>query len=90
MIPLSMMVSSGMLCVCVSLFCSNSVNGIQFSINPLIQGARSEAPPDFGVSDVERVAQLVLPGQPSTQPLHHAVAQDLQVTASRCTCKTAA
>lgn len=35
--------------------------------------------PDFGVSDVERVLQFVLPGQPSTKPLNHAVAQDLQV-----------
>lgn len=46
-----------------------------------------EVPPDFGVPDVEGVLQLVLPGQPSTQPLHHAVAQDLQVTASGCSCK---
>ena len=35
--------------------------------------------PDLGVSDVQGVLQPVLPGQPTTQPLNHAVAQDLQV-----------
>lgn len=35
--------------------------------------------PDFRVSDIDGVLQLVLPGQASTQPLDHAVAQNLQV-----------
>lgn len=45
--------------------------------------------PDFGVFDVERVLQLVLPGQAAAQPLNHTVAQDLQVTppARRCSSK---
>lgn len=36
--------------------------------------------PDFRVSHVVGILQLVLPGQASTQPLDHAVAQNLQVT----------
>lgn len=80
------------MCLClIILFKLSEWNSIFNQSNKkLIQGVRSEAPPDFGVSDVERVAQLVLPGKPSTQPLHHAVAQDLQVTASRCACKKSA
>ena len=41
-----------------------------------------QLPPDFRVSDVDGVLQLVLPGQTSTQPLDHAVAQDLEVAPS--------
>lgn len=38
--------------------------------------------PDFGIFDIVGVLQLVLPGQTSTQPLDHAVAQDLEVAPS--------
>lgn len=48
----------------------------------LILFGNTKIQPDFGVSDVEWVLQLILPGQASAQPLNHAVAKDLQVTPS--------
>jgi len=42
--------------------------------------------PDFLVADVVLVVEPVFPRQPTTEPLQHAVAQYLQVTARRRLC----
>lgn len=51
--------------------CPNTPNGCRTGPEPV---------PDFRVSHIVGILQPVLPGQASTQPLDHAVAQNLQVT----------